>query len=157
MNLRIKTGLEELFISVPAAYRGSRVGVICNQASLDSKLLHALDRFGSCRHFTLTAGFGPQHGARGDKQDNMIESEDYRDPRLGIPIYSLYGAYRRPTPEMLSEVDILFCDLCDVGSRIYTFIYTMALAMQACAEMGKKFVVLDRPNPIGGQQAEGNL
>ena len=79
------------------------------------------------------------------------------NPRLGIPIHSLYGAYRKPTPEMLSDVDILFCDLCDVGSRIYTFIYTMALAMQACAETGKKMVILDRPNPIAGQQVEGNV
>lgn len=133
------------------------MGLICHPASVDTGFEHALDRFANCRHFRLTAGFGPQHGARGEKQDNMIESKDYQDPRLGIPIYSLYGAYRKPTSEMLAAVDILFCDLNDVGVRIYTFIYTMALAMQVCAEAGKRFVVLDRPNPIGGIGIEGNV
>jgi uncharacterized protein YbbC (DUF1343 family) len=98
---------------------------------------------------------GPQHGARGETQDNMIEWEDYRDPATGLPVYSLYGKTRRPTREMLSEVDVLLFDVQDAGARYYTFIYTMALAMDACREFDKAFVVLDRPNPINGCDVEG--
>lgn len=152
-----KSGLERFCESVPRAYRGTRVGLIANPASVDSQFVHALDRFAACPEFRLTAGFGPQHGARGDKQDNMIESEDFHDTRLGIPIHSLYGKQRKPTPEMLAGLDVLFCDLNDVGARPYTFLSTMILAMEACAEQGKRFVVLDRPNPIGGLEVEGNV
>lgn len=154
---KTQTGLERFLNSPPALYRGARVGLICNPASVDSQLTHALDQFSICPHVHLAAGLGPQHGARGDKQDNMIESEDYFDPRLKIPIHSLYGAHRKPTPEMLSEIDVLFCDLSDVGARVYTFMNTTALAMQACAATGKRFVVLDRPNPINGVAIEGNV
>ena len=153
----VTTGLEHLFLSFPDPYRDARVGVIANQASVNRRFQHAVDLFGQCRHFRLTAAFGPQHGARGDKQDNMIESDDFPDPRWGIPTYSLYSRRRKPTPEMLADLDILFCDLVDVGARIYTFLYTMALAMEACAECGKRFVVLDRPNPINGSMVEGNV
>ena len=99
----------------------------------------------------LAVVFGPQHGARGEKQDNMVESESYRDPRTGLPVHSLYGEVRKPTPEMLTGLDDLLFDLQDVGVRIYTFAWTMTLAMEACRDAGVRFVVLDRPNPVGGR------
>ena len=105
----------------------------------------------------LTALFGPQHGIRGDVQDNMIETAHTIDKYTGLPVYSLYSETREPTEEMLSDLDALVFDLQDVGCRVYTFIYTMANAMTACAKFGKKFFVLDRPNPIGGVTVEGNL
>jgi uncharacterized protein YbbC (DUF1343 family) len=98
----------------------------------------------------LRALFGPQHGARGEKQDNMVESAHFQDAATGLPSYSLYGEVRKPTPEMLDGLDAVLFDLQDVGVRVYTFVWTMALAMEACAEAGVRFVVLDRPNPIGG-------
>lgn len=105
----------------------------------------------------LRALFGPQHGARGEKQDNMIESEHYTDPLTGLPVHSLYGEVRKPTPDMLAGLDAILFDLQDVGVRVYTFIWTMALAMEACGEAGLPFVVLDRPNPVGGLKREGIL
>ncbi len=155
--MSVTLGLERLFQDFPGSCSGARVGIICNHASVDRQYRHAVDLFADCSRFRLTTVFGPQHGARGDKQDNMIESDHYRDPQRDVPVYSLYGEHRKPTPEMLDSLDILFCDLTDVGARIYTFIYTMALAMEACAERGKRFVVLDRPNPIGGTEVEGNV
>ncbi len=105
--------------------------------------------------FRLGALFGPQHGARGEKQDNMIESDFYVDAQSGLPVHSLYGEVRKPTPAMLEGLEVLFFDLQDVGVRVYTFVWTMALAMEACAEAGVRFVVLDRPNPVGGNVVEG--
>src|SRR5690606_15082377 len=99
--------------------------------------------------------FGPQHGARGEKQDNMVESDHYEDGPTGLRVHSLYGDVRKPIPEMLEGLDALLFDLQDVGVRVYTFVWTMALAMEACAEAGVRFVVLDRPNPIGGSVLEG--
>ncbi|MBI5083354.1 MAG: DUF1343 domain-containing protein [Acidobacteria bacterium] len=130
---------------------------MANPASVDAELRHASDLLAACPELRLAALFGPQHGARADRQDNMIESPDEFDPRLRIPVYSLYGEHREPTAAMLDGVDVLFCDLPDVGTRAYTFVWTMTLAMQACAEHGKRFVVLDRPNPIGGVEVEGNV
>jgi uncharacterized protein YbbC (DUF1343 family) len=103
----------------------------------------------------VRALFGPQHGARGEKQDNMIESAHYVDARTGLPVHSLYSEVRKPTPEMLAGLDALLFDLQDVGVRVYTFSWTMALSMEACAEAGVRFVVLDRPNPVGGVRVEG--
>jgi uncharacterized protein YbbC (DUF1343 family) len=105
--------------------------------------------------FRIEALFGPQHGARGEKQDNMIESDSYVDPVSGLPVHSLYGEVRKPTPKMLDGLDVVLFDLQDVGVRVYTFVWTMALAMEACAEAGLPFVVLDRPNPVGGLTREG--
>jgi len=105
--------------------------------------------------FEVAALFGPQHGARGEKQDNMVESASFLDGLTGLPVHSLYGQVRKPTPEMLQGLDALVFDLQDVGVRVYTFVWTMALAMEACAEAGIRFVVLDRPNPIGGLVREG--
>lgn len=150
-------GLERLSGGESAAYRGLRVGLIANPASVDRELRHAAELFEGCGDFRLAALFGPQHGARADLQDNMIESPDEYDGRLGVPVYSLYGERRKPAAEALAGLDVLFCDLFDVGARAYTFAWTMLLAMEACAEQGKRFVVLDRPNPVGGEAVEGNV
>ena len=152
-----ETGLDRLFRDAIAPYRGMRAGLIANPASVDRGFVHAVERFASSRDIRLAAIFGPQHGFKSDQQDNMIESPDELDPRLGIPVYSLYSERRKPTKEMIEDLDVVFCDLCDVGARAYTFIWTMTLAMEACAESGKRFVVLDRPNPIGGVAVEGNV
>jgi uncharacterized protein YbbC (DUF1343 family) len=127
---------------------------VTHPASVTPELV-ASDRALLAAGFDLRALFGPQHGARGEKQDNMIESEPYLDPSSGLPVHSLYGEVRKPTPEMLAGLDVLLFDLQDVGVRVYTFVWTMALAMEACAEAGVRFVVLDRPNPIGGVALEG--
>src|SRR5581483_8661066 len=153
----MKLGLETLFDSHLDLLKGSRVGLVVNPSSVNRSFDHAADLFANRKEFQLTALFGPQHGIRGETQDNMIEWEGYRDPRTGIPVYSLYGETRVPTPEMLQNVDTLVFDMQDVGTRIYTFIYTMAHCMQACKRDGKRIVVLDRPNPINGRDLEGNV
>ena len=152
-----RSGLDLLFESAGREYQGARVGLIANPASVDGRFRHAVDRFAACTTFRLTALFGPQHGIQAEMQDNMIESEDSIHDRLGIPVYSLYSRHRKPTMEMLRNVDVLFCDLFDVGCRAYTFVWTAALTLEACAEYGRKLVVLDRPNPIGGIDVEGNV
>ena len=152
----VKTGLQCLLSASYADFRSQRCGLIMHPASVTANLetsAEALIKAG----FNLDRLFGPQHGARGEKQDNMIESDSYRDPVLDLPVYSLYGEVRKPTPEMLDGLDILYFDLQDVGVRVYTFIWTMALAMEACVENNVKFVVLDRPNPLGGTKLEGEL
>ncbi len=151
----VKTGLEVLLTERLDLLKGKRIGVIANPSSVNAELEHIVDLFHQHPDIHLTTIMGPQHGARGETQDNMIEWEDYRDPVTGLPVYSLYGKTRKPTPEMLKNVDVLVFDVQDVGARYYTFIYTMALAMEACGEQGLDFVVLDRPNPIGGVQLEG--
>jgi uncharacterized protein YbbC (DUF1343 family) len=153
----MKLGLEVLLESNLNPLDGARVGLIVNPASINSHFEHAADLFYQHPRINLTALFGPQHGIRGETQDNMIEWQSFRDQRTGLPAYSLYGETRKPTPEMLDDVDVLVFDIQDVGTRVYTFVYTMALAMQAARECGKRFVVLDRPNPIGGVQIEGNI
>jgi uncharacterized protein YbbC (DUF1343 family) len=152
----MKLGLDVLLESKLDLLDGARVGLIVNPASLNSRFEHAADLFHQHPCINLTALFGPQHGIRGETQDNMIEWQTFRDSRTGLPAYSLYGETRKPTTEMLADVDVLVLDIQDVGTRVYTFIYTMALAMEAARECGKRFIVLDRPNPIGGVQIEGN-
>src|SRR5262249_7429721 len=152
---KIALGLEILLAEKLSLISGSRVGLICNPASVDHDFRHAADLFYRHPGVNLTALFGPQHGIRGETQDNMIEWEGFRDPRTSVIVYSLYGEFRKPTLETLRDVDVLVFDLQDVGTRVYTFIYTMALAMEAAREFGKRFVVLDRPNPIGGLAVEG--
>lgn len=134
-----------------------RVGLLCNQASVAHNFEHIADLFKERADINLTALFGPQHGIRGDVQDNMIETGHAVDRRTNIPIYSLYSDTREPTAEMLENVDVLVCDLFDVGCRVYTFIYTLANCLRACGKAGKKVIVCDRPNPIGGAAVEGNL
>ncbi len=154
---KIALGLEVLLSERAELLRGARVGLICHPASVDHGFRHAADLFSKHPDINLTALFGPQHGIRGETQDNMIEWEGFHDARTGVMAYSLYGEVRQPTPEMLKSVDVLVVDLQDVGTRVYTFIYTMALAMQAARGADKRVVVLDRPNPIGGVGVEGNL
>ncbi|HEX8091255.1 MAG TPA: DUF1343 domain-containing protein [Blastocatellia bacterium] len=153
----MKLGLEVFLESRLKLLEGARVGLIVNPASINSRFEHAADLFHKEKRFNLTSLFGPQHGIRGETQDNMIEWQTFRDSRTGLPAYSLYGETRKPTLEMLHGVDALVFDVQDVGTRVYTFIYTMALAMEAARDCGKKFVVLDRPNPINGIQIEGNI
>jgi len=153
----VKTGLEILLDSKGSLLDGSRVGLIVNPVSINSRFEHAADLFHQHAKINLTALFGPQHGIRGETQDNMIEWQTFRDKRTGLPAYSVYGETRKPTPEMLADIDVLVFDIQDVGTRVYTFVYTMALAMEAARECGKRFIVLDRPNPISGLQIEGNI
>lgn len=148
--------LEELW---PAKLRGARVGALLHPASVSPTLIHTsrLLEQHEGRLFKLAAFFGPQHGFLGQTQDNMIEWQAYTHPRLGIPVYSLYGEHREPTPAMLQEIDVLLVDLQDVGARYYTFIWTLYLAMKACEAAGVHVVVADRPNPINGITTEGPL
>lgn len=154
---KIALGLEVLLAEKVSLVNGARVGLICNPATVDHNFRHAAGLFHRQPGINLAALFGPQHGIRGETQDNMIEWEGFRDPRTGVMAYSLYGEVRKPTEEMLRDVDTLVFDVQDVGTRVYTFIYTMALAMEATREFGKRFVVLDRPNPIGGLGIEGAI
>ena len=153
----VKLGLEKILDEQVSLLKGLRVGLICNPASVNHKFQHAADLFFENENINLTTLFGPQHGIRGDVQDNMIETGHIIDSRTEIPIYSLYSETREPTEEMLSGLDALVFDLQDVGCRVYTFIYTMANCMRACAKYGKKMFVPDRPNPINGLDVEGNL
>jgi uncharacterized protein YbbC (DUF1343 family) len=134
--------------------RDRSLGLLLHPASVTSDLRFSADVLLEAG-FRVDALFGPQHGARGEKQDNMIESDHDTDPVTGCPVHSLYSEVRKPTPEMLSGLDALVFDLQDVGVRVYTFVWTMALAMEACAEAAIPFVVLDRPNPVGGEVREG--
>ncbi|MBN1296785.1 DUF1343 domain-containing protein, partial [bacterium] len=136
-------------------YRGLRLGLVSNSTSVDYTCEHTMYRLLTHPAATLTAVFGPQHGIFGHTQDNMVEWHSYRDPASGLPIYSLYGETRIPTEEMMEHVDAMVFDIQDVGARYYTFIYTMANVMKACARDGRKMIVLDRPNPITGVHVEG--
>ena len=131
--------------------KGSRVGVVCNPASVDRNFAHIIDRLATAEGVTLGAIFGPQHGFRSDVQDNMIETPHGDDPRRRVPIYSLYSETREPTAEMLRGLDALVIDLQDIGARIYTYIYTMANCLRAAARHKVPVIVCDRPNPIGGE------
>ena len=147
----MKTGLDRL-ISDPALRQGlagRRVALLAHPASVTRELEHSLDVLSAFPEIKLTAAFGPQHGLRGDKQDNMIESPDFVDPRHGIPVFSLYGTVRRPTAAMMDHFDVLLVDLQDLGCRIYTFITTLRYVLEAAASHGKAVWILDRPNPAG--------
>lgn len=154
----IQFGLDRL-LTEPAlrkALAGQRVALLAHPASVTADLTHALDALAALPNLQLTAAFGPQHGLRGDKQDNMVESPDYLDPVHGIPVFSLYGKVRRPTPAMLDTFDVLLIDLQDLGCRIYTFITTLRYLLEAAAQHGKTVWILDRPNPAG-RPVEGLL
>ena len=141
-------GLDILLGNCKKYLSGMRVGLLCNQASVRGDFQHAADLLARQDSVRLTTLFGPQHGIRGEVQDNMIETPHTRDARTGLPVYSLYSETRDPTPEMLEEVDVLVCDLQDVGCRIYTFIYTLAHCMKMARATGKRVIVCDRPNKI---------
>ncbi|MDX1776498.1 MAG: DUF1343 domain-containing protein [Desulfobulbales bacterium] len=134
-----------------------RLGLLCNQASTDSRLVHSRDLIREKFPARLTCIFSPQHGFFAEKQDNMIESGHALDVATGLPLYSLYSKERRPTKEMFDLFDVLLIDLFDIGTRVYTFLYTMAYCLEAAAAFGKKVLVLDRPNPVGGELVEGNI
>ncbi len=136
---------------------GERIGLVANPASVDANLVHVVDAVAALPGATLAALFGPQHGFRSDVQDNMIETDHARHPRLGVPIYSLYGETREPTAEMLAGLDLLIIDLQDVGTRVYTYIHTMTNCLRACARHRVPVVVCDRPNPVGGVAVEGGM
>src|SRR5512134_3164558 len=147
----MKFGLDRL-LEEPALrrpLRGRRVALLAHPASVTRQLRHSLDALAALDDIALVAAFGPQHGLRGDKQDNMIESPDFTDPVHGIPVFSLYGRVRRPTAAMMDTFDVLLVDLQDVGCRIYTFVTTLRYVLEAAAERGKEVWVLDRPNPAG--------
>ncbi len=153
----ITLGVERLLEAPEKILGGARIGLICNQASVDHGFRHAADLFHEHPQVKLQALFGPQHGIRGDLQDNMIETDHAVDLQTGLPIHSLYSETREPTEEMLRNLDALVFDMQDVGCRIYTFAYTMANSMTAAAKFGKKVIVCDRPNPISGEAVAGNV
>lgn len=154
---RIRPGIEALLSDRLDLLQGQRIGLVCNQATVLPDLRHAADVFFEHPEIDLTTLFGPQHGIRGDVQDNMIETDHTVDKRTGLPIYSLYSETREPTDKMLADVDTIVFDLQDVGCRIYTFVYTMANCMRAAKRLGKRVVICDRPNPLGGSAIEGNI
>ena len=153
--MALSLGSDRLLASNRLDHR--RIGVVCNPASLDAEFRHIADRLVSTPGVTLTAIFGPQHGFRSDVQENMIETGHARDALRRVPVYSLYSETREPTAEMLRDLDLLVVDLQDVGTRIYTYIYTMANCLVAARKHGVTVIVCDRPNPIGGEAVEGPM
>jgi len=147
----MKTGIDRLLAdpALRAPLAGKRVALLAHPASVTKDLTHSLDALAALGDVKLSAAFGPQHGLRGDKQDNMVESEDFTDPVHGIPVFSLYGEVRRPTGQSMGTFDVILVDLQDLGCRIYTFITTLLYVLEAAAEHGKQVWVLDRPNPAG--------
>lgn len=155
--MTVQTGLARLTTEGSSLLDGRRIGLLCNPTAIDTSFRHAIDLLGNLAGTTLTTLFGPEHGVRGDAQD-MISVDNDRDARSGLPVHSLYGSTYEslaPTAAMLEDIDVMVFDIQDVGSRYYTFVWTMVLAMRACAAAGKAFVVLDRPNPLGGVHLEG--
>jgi uncharacterized protein YbbC (DUF1343 family) len=149
------TGLEVISDHLPRAIKGKRIGILCHAPSITRNFSHIIDIFLKRKDCRLTTILGPQHGLHGQTQDNMIEWQSERDPHTGIPLYSLYGEHRKPSPGMLHDIDVLLIDLQDVGARLYTYIWTVKLCIEACALEGIPVWVLDRPNPIGRIQLDG--
>jgi len=144
----VTTGLEAILERFPAALRGKRVGILCHAPSITRSFEHITDIFHNRSDCRLTAIFGPQHGLHGQTQDNMIEWQSEIHPVYNIPVFSLYGEHRKPTRRMLQKIDVLLIDLQDVGTRIYTYIWTIKLCLEACSESGTPVWLLDRPNPV---------
>ncbi|MGE7760467.1 exo-beta-N-acetylmuramidase NamZ family protein [Peribacillus sp. NPDC097895] len=151
---KVRTGIEVLLKEEKNVLRGKKVGLITNPTGIDSKLTSIVDLLHDDPDIQLTALFGPEHGVRGDAQAGA-SVEYYIDKKTGLPVYSLYGKTKKPTPEMLKDVEVLVFDIQDVGTRYYTYIYTMAYAMEAAKENDIPFIVLDRPNPQGGESVDG--
>lgn len=156
-KLPVEIGLDRFEKHWPKNLKGSRAGLLVHPASVNKKLQHTVQLFYKSKKIELKALFGPQHGIRGETQDNMIEWKGFHDTKTGLPVFSLYGHTRKPEPAMLKEIDVMVIDMQDIGSRYYTFIWTMELGMQACMEMKKSVVILDRPNPISGHLTEGTV
>jgi uncharacterized protein YbbC (DUF1343 family) len=154
MKFGIDRLIEDAKLRKPLA--GKRVGLLAHPASVTAGLVHSLDALAGLKEIKLSAAFGPQHGLRGDKQDNMVESPDFHDSVHDIPVFSLYGEVRRPTAAMMDRFDVLLVDIQDVGCRIYTFITTLRYILEAAAQHEKSIWVLDRPNPVG-RPVEGLL
>jgi len=154
----MKFGIDRLLsdADLRASLKGHRVALVAHPASVTADLTHSVEALMACPDIRLTAAFGPQHGMKGDLQDNMMETPDETDPVHGIPVFSLYGEVRRPTGQMMSTFDVVLIDLQDVGCRIYTFVTTLLYMLEAAAEHGKEVWVLDRPNPAG-RPVEGTL
>ncbi len=154
----MQLGIERLMSdeSLRQPLQGKKIALVGHPASVTAHMIHSLDALATCSDLRISAVFGPQHGMRGDKQDNMIESSDFVDRKHNIPVFSLYGEVRRPTNEMMSSFDVLLFDVQDLGCRIYTYITTLLYLLEACAEKGKSIWILDRPNPAG-RHIEGNL
>lgn len=158
MNINpIILGIENLLSHEADLIKGKKVGLVCNQSSVMHSFQHIIDKIIQLKDCNLTALFGPQHGIRGEVQDNMIETPHTLDRKTGIRVFSLYSETREPTEEMLNGLDTLVIDIQDVGCRVYTFIYTMANCMRAAKKHGLPIIICDRPNPINGETVEGNL
>lgn len=154
-NAVVKTGIEVLRDNGFKQLEGKRIGLVTNPSGVDRNLVSTIDILHEAKNVELVALYGPEHGVRGDIHAGD-KVDDYVDPATGVKVYSIYGKYRKPTPEMLADVDAMVYDIQDNGSRSFTFISTLGLVMQACAEQGKEVIVLDRPNPLGGK-VEGNI
>ena len=157
MKQAVLTGLENLKNNPPDFLKGKRLGLLANPASVDMAFNHASVIINKIFPNQLKALFSPQHGFHAEKQDNMMESDHTEDQKLGIPVFSLYSSTRIPSKEMLDLIDILIVDLQDAGTRVYTFIYTISYCLEAAAKYHKEIIILDRPNPVGGIEVEGNL
>ncbi len=153
----VLSGIDVLVKKKFVPLHGAKVGLLVNQASVSRALTPTSELLRQAPHLKLKALFGPQHGIAGTTQDNMIEWESFKDGTTRLPVYSLYGEVRKPTPEMLEGVDCFVIDLFDVGARYYTFLWSAFLALQACADKGIRVVILDRPNPLNGRDVEGPL
>src|SRR6056297_690109 len=153
---KVSPGLEQFLQAPPDWIRGRRLGLLANPASVDAGYRHAKDLIERRLPGQLKALFSPQHGFHAEKQDNMIESADSRDPETGLPVFSLYGHTRHPTRSMLEKIDVLLIDLQDVGTRVYTFATTVSYCLEKSKEMDIPVLLLDRPNPVNGLQVEGN-
>lgn len=151
----VKTGLEQINSNFPAGLKGKRIGILCHAPSITSGFRHITEVFSGNKECSMAAIFGPQHGLFGQTQDNMIEWDSVIHPVYKVPLYSLYGEHRKPTPGMLENIDALVIDLQDVGARLYTYVWTVKLCMEACTEAGIPVWVLDRPNPIGKVPFDG--
>ncbi len=154
---QVLLGLEVIKRENFSRVKGCTIGLVVNPASLDSRFSSTVEIFLNAKGVKVGALFGPQHGIRGEAQDNMIEWEGFQDKKTGLPVYSLYGKTREPLREMMEGIDCLVIDLPDVGARYYTFVWTLALCLRACKKYGKACVVLDRPNPINGVAMEGPM
>jgi uncharacterized protein YbbC (DUF1343 family) len=153
----MRLGIDIFLSHPPADLMNKRWGLLSNQASVNRQGQYSKDLLRGKFENNLKSLFSPQHGFWGTEQDNMVETPDSRDPATGLPLFSLYSATRRPLPSMLQPIDVLLIDLQDIGTRVYTFITTLAYCLQACREQEKTVVVLDRPNPLGGLVVEGNI
>ena len=151
----VQTGLDQIRNNLPSGLKGKRIGILCHSSSITSDFVHIIDLFFNSKECNLSAIFGPQHGIHGQTQDNMIEWKSQTHPYYNVPLYSLYGVHRKPTREMLSGIDVLIIDLQDVGARLYTYIWTVKLCLEACSESGIPVWILDRPNPVGGLPFDG--